>query len=112
MNLALLNRPLRVWTWEDEESDILARQCLCCGERGHYQRQLEAHIAEHGLTWGVYVLPDGRVRDGHHTITAARRLGITHIRLETAEENTERWVRDHGHVSWAERSFGDQHLVR
>lgn len=95
------------WTWDDEERDILARECLCCGESGHYQRALEAHLAEHGLTMGVCLSDEGEVWDGHHRIVAARRLGITVIPLETVEESRERWRRDHGLVGWDERSFGD-----
>lgn len=104
----------RTWTWDDEERDILDRECLCCGEPGHYQRQLEAHLAEHGftdLTGGVCLGTDGRVWDGHHRIVAARRLGIDEVPIETPEENSERWVRDHGQVAWTERKFGDRHLA-
>jgi hypothetical protein len=98
----------RPWSWDDEERDLFARECLCCGEPGHYQRLLEAHMAEFGLTEGVYLGPDGRVRDGHHRIVAARRLGIEIIPLETKADAQQRWIRDHGYVSWEERKRGDR----
>lgn len=96
------------WSWDDEERDILARVCLCCDRPGHYQKQLEAHIAEHGLDGGVCLGTDGRVWDGHHRIVAARRLGIDTIPLESAEDAEARWVRDHGYVSWEDRQVGDR----
>jgi hypothetical protein len=101
------------WTWDDEERDILARVCLCCDQPGHYQRQLEAHIAEHGLgdDLGICLGTDGRVRDGHHRIVAARRLGIDRIPVETTDEADERWRRDHGPVGWSGRSFGDERAL-
>lgn len=95
------------WTWEDEEREVFTRICLCCGEAGHYQRQLEAHLREHGLTQGVCLGPD-RVWDGHHRIVAARRLGITDIPLESRREADARWVRDHGPVDWVDRKTGDR----
>lgn len=97
------------WTWDDEEADIFARVCLCCGQPGHYQEQLEAHIAEHGLDgWGGVCLgTDGRVCDGHHRIVAARRLGIALIPLESKADAGDRWVRDHGEVDWRHRVSGD-----
>lgn len=95
-------------TWDEEEADILARVCLCCGEAGHYQRQLEDHLRENGLTQGVCLGTDGRVWDGHHRIVAARRLGIVVIPLESGEDAGERWLRDHGPVDWAERKTGDR----
>lgn len=81
------------WTWDDEEREILSHPCKCatvdpavefidCGQAGHYQLKMEAHIAEHGLTQGVCLGPDGRVWDGHHRIVAARRLGLTEIPVE------------------------------
>ncbi len=94
------------WTWADEEADILARLCICCGQPGHYQRQLEAHLSEHGLTEGVYVGEDAI--DGHHRIVAARRLGIEVVPLESGAEARQRWIRDHGHVDFAQRKFGDR----
>lgn len=103
----------RTWTWEDEERDILARECLCCDQPGHYQQQLEAWLISMGATVveGICAGPDGRVWDGHHRITAARRLGIQWVTLESPEENAERWVRDHGDgVSWHDRKVGDRHL--
>ncbi len=85
------------WTWDDEERDILTRECLCCGQPGHYQLALERHIAAHGLTGlGVCLGTDGRVWDGHHRIVAARRLGIDAIPLESALDAEERFDRDHG----------------
>lgn len=99
------------WTWDDEERDLLARVCLCCGEAGHYQHQLEAHMREHGLDQGVCLGDDGRVWDGHHRIVAAKRLGIETIPLESGNDAQARWVRDHGHVGWEDRKFGDKHAV-
>lgn len=99
----------RTWTWEEEEADILARECLCCGERGHYQRQLEASLVGADVVEGICLGADGRIMDGHHRITAARRLGIEWVTTETPEENHERWRRDHGEVGWHERKFGDRH---
>lgn len=83
------------WTWDHEERHLLTTECMahaaaragvstghapCAG--GCYQRALEAHIAQHGLTQGVYLGSDGRVWDGHHRIVAARRLGLTHVPVE------------------------------
>ena len=96
------------WTWDDEECDIAIRVCLCCGQRGHYQEQLEAHIAEHGLDgMGVCVGEDGRLWDGHHRVVAAKHLGIAVVPLESREEADARWVRDHGERAWENRLFGD-----
>ena len=96
------------WTWDDEEQDILARACLCCGQPGHYQYQLEDYLRVHGLTQGICLGTDGRVWDGHHRIVGARRLGIQTIPLESAEDASQRWLRDHGPVSWEERKVGDK----
>jgi hypothetical protein len=96
------------WTWANEERDIRARECLCCGKDGHYQEMLEAHLAEHGLTQGVCLGGAGRVWDGHHRIIAARRLGIATVPLESREDAAARWLRDHGPVDWGQRRFGDQ----
>lgn len=95
------------WSWDDEERTIRERICLCCGRPGHYQEQLEAFLAEHGLDQGVCLGTDGRVWDGHHRIIAARRLGIEVIPLESAEDAGDRWVRDHGPVDWHARTKGD-----
>lgn len=101
-------RPGGDWlTWDEAERAILACICLCCGLPGHYQEQVEAHLSTNGLTEGVYVGDDGRVRDGHHRVVAARRLGIETIPLETAEQAQARWVRDHGYVDWRHRDRGD-----
>lgn len=68
------------WSWDDEERDILARVCLCCGEPGHYQRQLEDHFRRVGrIDQGICLGTDGRVWDGHHRIIAARRLGYDRL---------------------------------
>ena len=100
----------RVWTWKDEEADILARECLCCGVSGHYQQQLEAFLTDRSVVEGICVSgADGWVIDGHHRITAARRLGIRYVTLESLKESHERWSRDHGPVSWHERKVGDRH---
>jgi hypothetical protein len=96
------------WSWDDLEANILTRQCLCCGRPGHYQAALEAHIAEHGLTEGVWLRDDGTVGDGHHRIIAAKRLGIETIPLEDGDAAAARWMRDHGPVDWSQRRFGDR----
>lgn len=101
-------RPGGDWrTWDDAEKALLESICLCCGQPGHYQQTVEAHLAVDGLTEGVYVGDDRRLRDGHHRVIAARRLGIDAIPLETAAQAQERWVRDHGCVDWRHRKFGD-----
>lgn len=95
-------------TWDDEERDILERVCLCCDQPGHYQRQLEAFLAERGgIDQGICLGGDGRVWDGHHRIVAARRLGLDVLPLESSEDASARWVRDHGHVAWENREHGD-----
>ena len=102
------HRPAGDWdTWEEVERALLSNICLCCGLPGHYQATVEAHLAANGLTEGVFIGEDGCLRDGHHRVTAARRLGIDTIPLETAEEAQERWVRDHGYVDWRHRTTGD-----
>lgn len=73
------------WDWDDEERELHAFVCACCGEPGHYQRQLEEYIAKHGITQGVCLGTDGRVWDGHHRIVAAKRLGIEVIPIEGDE---------------------------
>ena len=96
------------WSWDDEESDIAVRVCLCCGQAGHYQQQLEVHIAEYGLNgMGVCVGDDGRLWDGHHRVIAAKHLNFAVIPLESRKEADARWLRDHGERSWEERLFGD-----
>jgi hypothetical protein len=101
-------RPGGDWeTWDDAEGALLTSVCLCCGQIGHYQQKIEAHLSANGLTEGVYIGEDGRVRDGHHRIIAARRLGIALIPLETREQAQERWVRDPGYVDWRRRKVGD-----
>lgn len=99
------------WTWDDEEADILTRQCICCGNAGHYQEQLEEHLRRYGFsdrTGGVVLGDDGRVGDGHHRIVAARRLGIQMIPVESSVEAGRRWLRDHGPVDWHDRKSGDR----
>lgn len=80
----ILNRwlPGRRQTWDDEEHDIRSRECACCGQDGHYQQRLEAHIAAHGIPGGVCLGDNGRVWDGHHRIIAARRLRIAEVPVE------------------------------
>lgn len=94
------------WSWADEEEDILARLCLCCGRPGHYQSQLEAHVAEYGLTEGIYVADDGKI-DGHHRVVAAIRLGIDTLPLESRDDSGKRYLRDHGPIAWEHRIKGD-----
>lgn len=96
------------WTWDDEARDIDTRTCCCCGQPGHYQRMLEAHIAQHGLDGLAIHVRGGRVRDGHHRVVAARRLGIERLPLETKADAKARWIRDHGYVGWDDRRFGDR----
>jgi len=95
------------WTWDDEERSIRTRMCLCCGRPGHYQAVIDAVVASDGMDGGVLV-EDGLVKDGHHRVVAARAAGLTHVSLESAEEAQARWVRDHGHVDWFHRRFGDE----
>lgn len=102
------HRPLP-WSWEDEERDIRSRLCLCCGEPGHHQETVEAHVADHGLTEGVCIGDDGRLHDGHHRVIAASALGIELVPLETRAESDARWLRDHGTFVWELRRFGDVH---
>lgn len=93
-------------TWEEAVQQTLARPCMCCHVPGHYQRQLESFITANGLTEGVYLNGD-IVGDGHHRVVAAIRLGIEDIPLESLDECNSRWRRDHGPVSWENRTFGD-----
>jgi hypothetical protein len=90
------------FTWEDEEKDLLSAPCVCnaqpdehgvynftpsmysCGTPGHYQLMLEEHIKNNGIPSAVLLGKDGRVWDGHHRITAARRLGFEYIPVEFA----------------------------
>jgi len=101
-------RPYPDRTWDEDEAETLARECMCCGQPGHYQEQLEAHIREHGLTEGICLGKNGVVWDGHHRILAARRLGIETIPLESEEDSHQRWLRDHGPVNWHARKTGDR----
>src|SRR5688500_10762886 len=71
------------WTWADVDHDILTRECLCCGQAGHYQQELEAHMAAHGVDGRNVYLRGRRVRDGHHRVVAGIRLGIDRVPLET-----------------------------
>lgn len=94
-------------TWDEAEAEIRTRLCLCCGERGHYQQQLDAHVAEHGLAGlAIYINDEGQV-DGHHRVIAARKSGLNRIPIESKERAGERWMRDHGPVDWSRRRFGD-----
>jgi len=99
-------RPGSAATWDEADAEIRARLCLCCGQIGHYQQQVETWIAEHGLTEGV-VLADGHLHDGHHRVLAARRLGLERVPLESREDAGRRWLRDHGPVGWLGRKTGD-----
>jgi len=97
------------WSWEDEDANIRTRQCLCCGKPGHYQEMLEAYMAEHGVEGlGILVDDEGYMGDGHHRVVAAIRLGIKRLPVETKDDAQARWVRDHGHVDWHHRKFGDR----
>jgi hypothetical protein len=96
------------WSWAEEEAEVLIRVCLCCDQPGHYQQQLEAHIADHGLPGGVVLSDDGTVMDGHHRIIAARRMGITLMPLDSQQEAVARWLRDHGPIDWVDRKVGDR----
>ena len=71
------------WTWDDEETDLLARRaCACCEQTGHYQQGLETDIRRNGIIEPVLLGDDGRVWNGHHRIVAARRLGIVEVPVE------------------------------
>lgn len=97
------------WSWADEDRNVRTRQCLCCGRPGHYQEMVEAHIAANGVEGlGILVRDGGYCGDGHHRVVAALRLGIDKLPIETEAEAQARWVRDHGHVDWSERKFGDR----
>lgn len=110
--LVRLYRPARSkyepWTWMDEERDIFTRECLCCGRIGHYQRELEAHIAVFGMGGLNIYLCDGVVQDGNHRVVAAIRLGIGWLPLEKEADAQARWIRQHGYVSWNDRKCGDR----
>lgn len=97
----------RPWTWIDEARNIRSRQCLCCGRAGHYQETVEAHMAANGAEGLGIVVRDGYVQDGHHRVVAAIRLGIDKLPVETEADAQARWIRDHGHVDWFHRQFGD-----
>jgi len=97
------------WSWAEEDANTRTRQCLCCGRPGHYQEMLENYMASAASLndFGILVV-DGFVEDGHHRCVAAIQLGISHLPVETNENCRARWVRDHGHVDWKERKFGDR----
>lgn len=95
------------WSWDDEDRDIRARPCACCGVPGHHQEKLETYFAKNGLREGVVLAEDGWVLDGHHRIVAARHLGLQLVPLESVEDSKARWLRDYGPVSWQERRTGD-----
>ena len=97
------------WSWADEDRNTRTRQCLCCGKPGHYQEMLEAYMADANLDdLGILIDKDGYVDDGHHRVVAAIRLAIPRLPMETKGECQARWVRDHGHVDWNARKFGDR----
>jgi hypothetical protein len=96
------------WTWADEDRNTRTRQCLCCGRPGHYQQMLEDHMAAHGTEGLGIVVENGFVEDGHHRVVAAISLGIDDLPTESGSEAQARWVRDHGHVDWSGRKFGDR----
>lgn len=86
------------WTWEDEERALLSMPCRCtafidgegmsaegpaCPIAGHYQLTLEQHLRAQGrIDQPILLGSDGRIWDGHHRITAARRLGFDAIPVE------------------------------
>lgn len=96
------------WSWVDEDRNTRTRQCLCCGRPGHYQEMVEAHMSVHGVEGLGIVVNGGYVEDGHHRVVAAIRLGIGRLPVETKADAQARWVRDHGHVDWFSRKFGDR----
>lgn len=74
-------------TWEDEVKDLDSRLCCCrshecdSANAGWYQRNVEALMRD---AWGWIGPParvgsDGIVRDGHHRIVAAWRVGIPDV---------------------------------
>jgi hypothetical protein len=70
---------------------------------------LESHMAEHGVEgMGIVVDEGGFLGDGHHRVVAALRLGIDRLPVESSDDAQARWVRDHGHVDWHHRKFGDR----
>lgn len=94
-------------TWDEAEAEIRARLCLCCGEVGHYQAQLDAHVAANGLDGlAIYIDNEGRI-DGHHRVVAARKFGVYRIPVESQEQAGQRWFRAHGAVDWHGRKSGD-----
>ena len=77
------------WSWDAEAVEIDSRVCVCCGQRGHYQRMVEDRIGAEGIGFVDGFAPillgnDGRVWDGHHRLVAARRMGIASVCVEIA----------------------------
>lgn len=101
-------RPAIAATWDEVDVIDSSHLCLCCGQPGHYLDQLQEFVAVNGVdSLAIVVNDDGTIGDGHHRVVVARRLGITHLPVETGEEAGERWIRDHGRVGWLERTWGD-----
>lgn len=80
------------WTWADEIVDIQTRECACCGEQGHYQRQVKEKLEAEGVWWECATILlgyDGRVWDGHHRIIAAldldREIPVELVKKEDIE---------------------------
>ena len=96
------------WSWADEDRNTRTRQCLCCGLPGHYQEMLEAYMSVNGTDGLSILVENGYVEDGHHRVVAAIHLGIARLPVETKTDCQARWVRDHGHVDWHDRTFGDR----
>jgi len=95
------------WTWEDEAQNVDTRMCLCCGRPGHYQKMLESHIKTHGIGTLAIYLDSGYIGDGHHRVVAAIRLNLNRIPIESKSDAGDRWVKNHGMISWEERKVGD-----
>lgn len=67
------------WTWDDEEADLMAHPCPCCGVPGHRFESIVADIAEHGIREPIDLGNWDWLWDGHHRVLAARRLRIMMI---------------------------------
>lgn len=87
------NRP-PPWSWEDEAREVDFATCCCgncpcggSGAPGWYQRQVEMEMAASGSWIGAPAMlgSDGIVRDGHHRVIAAWRLGLPHVEAVSAE---------------------------
>ncbi len=65
------------WTWDEEWADLDRRHA----ETG-YLDKLGRDIRANGITMPVLIGTDGRLRDGHHRLRLAVRLGIGYVPVE------------------------------